>query len=324
MVTAYGQDYVAGYGGVVYDYNTANGQLVWQWGDGGGAFGSGNSTNDGLNTPWGLEPVFIAAICDGLVYVVTDQHGNGAQSPYFKGNFIACLNATTGQQIWEMMGMASFSGGTGISCSLLADGFFIYDNYYDNQLYSVGMGPSQTTVNAPNPMGTVGQPMVIRGTVMDIAAGTKQNEQAADFPNGVPCVSDASESAWMEYVYMQKPEPTNVLGVPVTISVIDSNGNTRVIGTTTTDSSGMYTLTWMPDIPGNYTVIANFAGSGSYWPSSDETSFYASATATPAPTASPLSLSAIGNGIAYATIGIIVVIVIIGVVLAMLLLRKRP
>jgi len=324
MVTAYGQDYVAGYGGVVYDYNTANGQLIWQWGDGGGAFGSGNSTNDGLNTPWGLEPVFIAAICDGMVYVVTDQHGNGAQSPYFKGNFIACLNATTGQQIWEMMGMASFSGGTGISCSLLADGFFIYDNYYDNQLYSVGMGPSQTTVNAPNPMGTVGQPMVIRGTVMDIAAGTKQNEQAADFPNGVPCVSDASESAWMEYVYMQKPEPTNVLGVPVTISVIDSNGNTRVIGTTTTDSSGMYTLTWMPDIPGNYTVIANFAGSGSYWPSSDETSFYASATATPAPTASPLSLSAIGNGIAYATIGIIVVIVIIGVVLAMLLLRKRP
>ena len=87
---------------------------------------------------------------------------------------------------------------------------------------------------------------------MDISAGTKQNEQAADFPNGVPCVSDASQSAWMEYVYMQKPEPTNVTGVPVTLSVIDSNGNYRPIGTATSDSSGMFTYTWAPDIPGSY------------------------------------------------------------------------
>ena len=73
-----------------------------------------------------------------------------------------------------------------------------------------------------------------------------------DFPNGVPVVSDASESAWMEYVYMQKPEPTNVIGVPVTLSVIDSNGNQRQIGTATTDASGTFALTWTPDIPGNF------------------------------------------------------------------------
>ena len=57
--------------------------------------------------------------------------------------------------------------------------------------------------------------------VTDISAGSKQNEQAADFPNGVPCVSDASMSGWMQYVYMQQPEPTNATGVPVTISVVD-------------------------------------------------------------------------------------------------------
>ena len=42
-----------------------------------------------------------------------------------------------------------------------------------------------------------GQSVVIRGTVMDISAGTKQNEQASDFPNGVPVCSDASMSQWM-------------------------------------------------------------------------------------------------------------------------------
>jgi hypothetical protein len=324
MVTAYGQDYVAGYGGVVYDYNTSNGQLVWQWGNGGGALGSGNSTNDGLNTPWGLEPVFIAAIADGKVYAVTDQHGNGAQSPYYKGNFVAALDAATGKQIWSMMSMPSFSGGTGISCSVLADGFLVYDNYYDNQLYSVGRGPSQTTVTAPNPITTIGAPMIIRGSVTDISAGTKQNEQAADFPNGVPAVSDDSMSAWMEYVYMQKPEPTNATGVPVTISVIDSNGNQRVIGTTTSDSSGIYTLTWKPDIPGSYTVIANFAGSSSYWPSSAETSFFAGeAPTTPGPAAVAASNVATTTDlmtyIVVATIAIIIAIALVG----FLVMRKK-
>ena len=49
-------------------------------------------------------------------------------------------------------------------------------------------------------------------------------------PHGVPAVSDDSMSAWMEYVYMQKPRPTDTIGVPVTISVIDANGNYRQIG----------------------------------------------------------------------------------------------
>src|ERR1019366_1701289 len=114
----------------------------------------------------------------------------------------------------------------------------------------------------------------------DTSAGTQQTQQKADFPNGVPCVSDASQSDWMQYAYEQQPMPNNAIGVPVTLSVIDANGNQRPIGTTTSDSSGMFTYTWTPDITGNYTIIANFAGSNAYYPSSAETSFYA--TAAPA------------------------------------------
>jgi hypothetical protein len=74
----------------------------------------------------------------------------------------------------------------------------------------------------------------------------------------------------MEYVYMQKVKPQNIAGVPVNIEVIDANNNRRTIGTTISDSSGMFTFTWNPDITGDYKVIATFAGSESYWPSSSK------------------------------------------------------
>ena len=69
-----------------------------------------------------------------------------------------------------------------------------------------------------------------------------------------------------------------------TYTVLDSNGNHITIGTATTDASGTYSLTWTPEIPGNYTVYATFAGTNGYWPSSAETHFYAS---PPSPTAAP-------------------------------------
>ena len=168
---------------------------------------------------------------------------------------------------------------------LVADGYFVYLNIYDMQIYSVGKGASQLTVDAPSAAITQGQSLVIRGTITDIAAGTTQEEQAARFPNGVPCVSDASQQAWMEYVYMQQNKPTNVTGIDVYITVIDSNGNYRYIGTATSDSSGTYSLQWTPDITGKYTVIATFTGTKAYYGSSAETSFAVdAAAATPAPT----------------------------------------
>ena len=59
-------------------------------------------------------------------------------------------------------------------------------NAYDNQLYTYGKGPSAMTVTAPDVGVTTATPVTIRGTITDIAAGTKQEAQAANFPNGVP------------------------------------------------------------------------------------------------------------------------------------------
>ena len=122
---------------------------------------------------------------------------------------------------------------------------------------------------------------------------------------------------------MQQPKPTNIMGVPVTISVLDSNGNSRTIGTATSDSSGLFTLNWVPDITGNYKVTASFAGSQSYYPSSAETSFSVdqpAATQPPAPgaPASNTDMYILGSAIA-----IIIIIIIVGAVIVMMQ-RKRP
>jgi hypothetical protein len=197
-------------------------------------------------------------------------------------------------------------------------------NGLDNNIYSIGRGPSVTTVTAPNVGLSFGTPIVIKGTVMDISAGTTQTTQAADFPNGVPCSSDASMKDWMGYVYQQKPLPTNFTGVPVTISVLDSNGNFRPIGTATTDATGTFRLTWTPDIPGNFTVVASFAGTNGYWPSNSEDGFNVmqAPAATTAPTPTPASMADLY--FLPVSIAIIIAIVIVGAVLALLMLRKRP
>ena len=62
------------------------------------------------------------------------------------------------------------------------------------------------------------------------------------FPNGVPAVSDASQSEWMLYVYKQFSQPTNATGVPVSIDAVDPNGNYIHLGDATSDSSGTIQL----------------------------------------------------------------------------------
>jgi hypothetical protein len=195
----------------------------------------------------------------------------------------------------------------------------VWFNGYDNQVYAYGKGPSAMTVSAQS----FDSAIVIRGSVIDKSAGTQQAAPAANFPNGVPCVSDASMSRFMEAVYQQQPMPTNTTGVPVSISVLDSNGNFRQIGATTSDGSGMYTLTWTPDIPGDFTVVANFAGSESYYPSYAETSFYVS---PPAATASPypvVNLPPTETYFAISTVAIIIAIAIVGALMLMAI-KKRP
>ncbi len=187
------------------------------------------------------------------------------------------------------------------------------------------MGATATTVTAPTVGVTTSTPVTITGTVMDISAGAKQEGVIENFPNGLPAVSDASMSHWMEYVYRQQPKPTNTIGVQVTLSVFDANNNTRTIGTATTDTNGFYSLSWTPDIDGKYTVFATFGGSQSYWPSQATSAFTVGSAATTS-TAAPIQNTAQSTADLYfvpAIAGLVVAIIIGFVLLALLISRKR-
>ena len=199
----------------------------------------------------------------------------------------------------------------------ISDGILTVINSYDNQIYTIGKGPTKTIVTAPNTAMTFGQSLVIGGSVTDQTSGP--NSKLKD----TPAISDESMSEWMEYMYMQKPMPTNAIGVPVTLDVVDANGNYRNIGTTTTDTNGNFGFNWVPDIPGTYKVIATFPGSNSYGASSSTTYVNvqeaANVTAQPTPTAISLADQYFLPAIAGLFIAIMIVIA-----LMLLILRKRP
>lgn len=298
---AYGKFYSSGYAGHVFGYDLQNGSLLWTY---------AAPTNAEIFDYYTVPKY---AIADGKIYIGAYEHT--PDTPLYKGNRVRCVNATTGEEIWSMLGYPVQYG------MAIADGVLVYWNEYDAQVYAVGKGPSAMTVTAPDISVELGHSVTIKGTVTDISAGTKQNEQAARFPNGLPAVSDESMGPWMEYVYMQKPRPTNTTGVQVDLSVIDANGNYRTIGTTTT-VDGTFALNWKPDIEGTYTVYASFAGTESYWPSHAVTYFSvdaAEATPTPQPTQTP---SAADLYFLPAVIGIIIAIIVVGAVLALLSTKK--
>ena len=221
--------YIMGFGGDIWAIDANTGEEVWY-----------TSTNkligeSGSDTPYGVWPLWVfsgGSIAGGVYYL---NVGHEYSPPLFRGAKQLAINITNGALVWEISGFDVTNAAT------IVDGYVTVLNAYDNQLYTYGKGPSAMTVTAPGVGVTTATPVTIRGTITDIAAGTKQEAKAANFPYGVPCVSDDSMSRWMEYVYMQQPMPTNTTGVPITLSVLDANGNYRQIGMTTSDGSGTYT-----------------------------------------------------------------------------------
>jgi hypothetical protein len=300
-----------GLGGDVWAINVKDGTLKWyanttQW--------AGPS---GIETPYNVWPLWVfssSCVSNDVGYFAGGHEYN---PPLFHGAQIYAVNMTDGSLVWKTLD-------TSVTSTIIAYGKLVSLNAYDNQLYCFGKGPSAITVNAPSVGVSTATPITISGTVMDVSPGTKQQLVASNYPNGLPCVSDASESGFMESVYQQQVMPNNVTGVPVTISVIDSNGNYRQIGSTTSDALGSFDFTWTPDIPGHFTVYAQFAGSNSYYPSSASAGFYASLPATHEPTATVVPQSAADMYFVPAIAGLFVLIIIGLVVLALLMLRKRP
>jgi hypothetical protein len=209
----------------------------------------------------------------------------------------------------------------------MGDGKVVGLNYYDNELYCIGPGPSGTTVSAPQLVPALGSSVMITGTVTDQTPTGRRNDNFQfDFTlKGTPAISDESMGRWMDYMFQNQAKPTNATGVPVSLDAVDPNGNYIHIGTVTSDITGAYGCKFTPDIPGTYQIIASFAGSRSYGPSTAQTYLaIGEASATPVPTAVPFDATTIQSTIMTYTIGAAVAIIIVIVIVAILLLRKRP
>jgi hypothetical protein len=316
---AFGKLYSYAYGGILYCYDLKTGNLDWTYGNGGVP---GNNTDSGYQAP-GYYPGFIQAVGghgldDGVIYIAVTEHT--IETPIFKGSFTRAINASNGAELWTIN---DYTGEFGAVSYAIADGYTNFFNGIDNQIYTLGRGPTALTVSAPDLSAASGQSVVISGKVTDVSSGSKQDALSARFANGVPCAADAVMGDWMGYLYQQKPLPPNFKGIDVTINVVDSNGNFRSIGTATTDATGAYNLVWQPDIAGKYTVVATFAGTNGYWPSTATAAFsveQAHPTAAPTQAISfpPTEMYVVGMGVA-----IIVVIAIIGALILMAV-RKRP
>jgi hypothetical protein len=298
--------------GTLYAYDAKTGEILWTY----------NATAPAYESPYGDNmPLGLDAVCDGKVYLHSTEHS--PTKPLWHASYLRCINITDGTELWKLLdylsntGIGAFGTNTGLGIS---DGYLVTASIYDNKIYCIGKGPSATTVTGPDDSQPFGEPVLIKGMVTDTSPGTTELAQTARFANGVPAIADEDMQAWMEYLYMQQAKPADATGVEVVLSVLDPNGNCYEVGRTTSDANGMFKKAFTPEVPGEYTVIAEFDGSKSYWPSTAETAINVeeAPAATPEPT--PVPQAPVETYFAVSTIAIIVAIVI---GFALLLLRKR-
>jgi outer membrane protein assembly factor BamB len=290
---AYGNFYIGSYDGHLYCYNGTTGKTEWK-------FYCGDNPDNamGHNVPWSG-----AYIGGDRVYVLTSEHS--IPVPFPRTNKLICIDAHTGDLIWEMNG---FTGRSRAVDGGISSGMLWINNLYDASLYMFGKGESKTTVSAPTTVVPLGNDVLIQGTVTDQSPGSK----------GTPAISDASMSQWMEYLYMQKPMPTNATGVTVFLQAMRSDGSVMDITHVTSDIMGHYEYTWTPPDQDTYKILATFEGSDSYWTSSGECGL--SVSPAPAATAPPQAAPDNTPMFIASTAAVIIAIAIVGV----LLLRKRP
>ena len=109
----------------------------------------------------------------------------------------------------------------------IADGILLEPNAYDNQIYAYSMGPTKITIAAPSLGVTTTTPITITGSIIDISPGADKLSVAKNFPNGLPCVSDASMTRFMEAVYSSNQCQPTLTGVPVTLMFLTQTATTE-------------------------------------------------------------------------------------------------
>jgi hypothetical protein len=253
VASAYGLLYRYAYDGV-YAFNWTNGEIVWKYKAPANAYETPFIDENG-KTVYSFNAGGI--IADGKLYTYNTEHS--PTLPLTRGWTLHCINAKTGEGIWNITGS--------MSPTAIADGYLTAANTYDGYMYVFGKGKSETTVTAPDVAVPKGTAITIKGTVLD---------QSPAQP-GTPCVSKESMATQMEYLHMKHPidglwHNETITGVPVTLTAVSPDSDWIDLGTTTTDGYyGNFGLEWTPTDEGKYQIIVSFEGDDSYGSSSAAT-----------------------------------------------------
>jgi hypothetical protein len=296
MTNDYKNLYVMLPDGTMAAYSLKDGTQVWR----SEAYPSTEYTNN-------VVPFVMAGtvMVDGKIYCYAGYSTGYQLNPVPRFAMLVCVNATTGDIIYRLNG--------GVAPLAAANGYVMGYGIYDGNYYCIGKGQTSTSVSIQNNVVTNHATALITGNVLD------QSPAQA----GTPAVADSSMSEWMDYIHMQNAtllnNPPQATGVLVTLTAVDPNGNTITIGATTTDSEGNFAVNFVPENTGMYTIKASFGGTNAYYSSHSVAHLSVIAAPETTPTSSPIAnppyeLYTIGSAIA----------VIVAIVVAVLLLRKRP
>ena len=306
-MSAYGLIIRPGYS-QIYAFNWTTGKIQWTYeAPAKYPYDSPYINEEGESVyPWNVE----GWLADGKLYIYNTEHS--ATVPITRGWGLHCINATTGEGIWNVTipGAASKHSS---DLRVIADGY-IFHFGGDGYMYVFGKGLSKTTITAPGTAIQVGEAFTISGTVLDMSPAQE----------GTPAICDEDMGPWMEYLHQQMTKPTDSKGVTVTLTALDPNNNYIYLGEATSNSDGTFGFKWAPEVPGLYRITATFAGTDSYGSSSATTymsAVYPPEEKTPEPT--PLAVSISEQYFVPAIAGIAILIVIFGALLVFLMMKKR-
>jgi outer membrane protein assembly factor BamB len=294
--SAYGLMYDFTYAGL-YAIDWDTGKIVWHF----------SSPCVPFESPWYPEMDFFGTspqIADGKLFVANGEHS--PTSPLARGWTFYCVNATTGEGIWNISSRGS--------AGAVADGYLTFDSVYTGYMYVFGKGQTATTVTASPKTIANGAQVLIEGTIMD---------QSPAQP-GTPCVSKDSMKTQMEYLHMQFPidgtwHNITMAGVPVMLTAIDSANNVIDIGTVTTNAYyGTFSYAWTPPNEGTYEITASFTSDDSYGSSS------AAAAVVVGPAPAQISIpETIVPDYTMAIVGVGIAVIIAVAIATVLILRKK-
>lgn len=306
--SAYGLFYREAYSGI-YAFDWDDGSIVWKFEAEANPYETPYTNVNGTSVySWNVG----AKIADGKLYTYTTEHS--ASVPITRGWGLYCIDAITGTGIWNVS-LPGASSKHASDMGAIADGYLtIFGS--DGYTYVYGKGKSATTVSAPQTAISAGTSVIISGTVLDMSPAQK----------GTPCVSEDSMGIYMEYIHKQLALPSDVIltGVPVSIDAVDPNGNTIHIATVNSDISGTFGYTWTtPDISGQYTIMATFAGDKSYGSSWAQTYVSVVEAEEAPPTATAVNFDSINNTVSMTIIGGVIAIIVAVAIVGLLVLRKK-